>query len=214
MSLTSAPWRPAAAFTDPGGAELGALVARPRRQWGAAPHAAAALAWKVYAWWCLDPVVRALREGRPVPRLDLDNTEVSLLDDSPYVGFRTVDPRPVSGPDVLEQVGAGVLDGHLGRVADALAVATRVGVRTLWGSVAESVSYPLLAADRADLAERVLDAWSLRGLLEAPFPLAGQPARLTCCLAVTVPGLGICDTCPVTRRQVSVGAGSLASCSS
>lgn len=211
MSLTLHTWRPAVSFAEPAGAALTAMIARPVREWGAAPHAAAALAWKTYSWWLVDPVVHALAGDAPVPRLDLANVEVLSLAEPPYLRFRTVDPRPLEGYDVLGQTRASLVDGHLAPVADAVSAATRVGLRTLWGSVAEAVSYPLLAAGRADLADLVLETWSLRSLLD---PVTGpeQPLRRTCCLAVTVPGLGMCDTCPVVRR-LSAGAASMSACS-
>jgi ferric iron reductase protein FhuF len=221
VSLTSV-WLRASAFTEPAGAPLSALVARPQREWGAAPHAAAALAWKAYSWWLLDPVVRALMADRPVPVPGLHDTEVAMLDTSPYIAFRpagSASVTPGSGYDVLARVASEVLEGHLHPVARALSAATRVGARTLWGSVAEAVSYPVLAAGRPELARRLLVAWSLDELIDLVDPLmdpttsAAQPLRRTCCLAVTVPGLGVCETCPVARRRLTEAAASTRACS-
>ncbi|MGH3383472.1 MAG: IucA/IucC family C-terminal-domain containing protein [Nocardioidaceae bacterium] len=205
MSLTNLSWVPAAAFGDPRSPELAAVIAVPQVG-GAPPHVAAALAWKAYAWYLVNPVVTALASSAPVPQLDLRNVEVRVTDAVPYVAFRAVDPRPLADDGVVDLVHETLFEGHLRPVAQALSAATRIGVRTLWGSVAEAVSYPLVSSGRTDLADRLLAAWGLDHLLQ-PALDGGQPFRRTCCLAVTVEGLGVCATCPVRRaRPVSEGA--------
>jgi len=191
-------WQPATLFADPRTVVATGLLERPRRSWGAAPHTAAALAWKAYAWWLVNPVVLAYADGRPLPRLDHRNVEVALREERPYVEFRVIDPRPLPNAAVDARLRDTVLDAHLAPVAAALVATTRIGRRTLWGSVAEAVAYPLLQRRDPGTAQRLLDALGLSDLVTIVSP--GQCVRRTCCQAIAVPGLGVCDSCPVQRR--------------
>ena len=191
-------WQPATLFADPRTVVATGLLERPRRAWGAATHTAAALAWKAYAWWLVNPVVLAYAEGRPLPRLDRSNVEVALREERPYVEFRVLDPTPLPGADVETRLRETLLDAHLAPVAAALVATTRIGRRTLWGSVAEAVAYPLLERRDPGTAQGLLAALGLDDLVTIVSP--GRCVRRTCCQAIAVPGLGVCESCPVQRR--------------
>jgi ferric iron reductase protein FhuF len=193
-------WQPATLFADPRTVVATGLLDRPARAWGAAPHTAAALAWKAYAWWLVNPVVLAYADARPLPSLEQANVEVSLREERPYVEFRVLDPTPLPSSDVEARVRETLLDAHLAPVAAALVATTRIGRRTLWGSVAEAVAYPLLQRLDPGTAQGLLDTLGLADLVTIVSP--GQCVRRTCCQAIAVPGLGVCDSCPVQRRLV------------
>lgn len=190
-------WLPAEQFADPGAVVGTGILGRPTRDWGAAPHTAAALAFKAYSWRLVNPVVLGLASGGPLPRLDLANVEVALRDYRPYVDFRVRDHTPLPGTDAVPLLRRTLVDGHVRPVIEALAVATRIGRRTLWGSVAEAVASPLLQRHRRALAEDLLDALGLAGLVRVVDD--DFAVRRTCCQAITLPDLGICASCPVQR---------------
>jgi ferric iron reductase protein FhuF len=195
-------WQPAARFGDPATVLATGLLEHPARAWGAAPHTAAALAWKAYAWWLVTPAVRAYATGGPLPRLGLDNVEVALSEQPPFVEFRVLDPAPLPDGGV-ERLQETLLERHLAPVAHALVSATRIGRRTLWGSVAEAVAAPLLAEHGPASAHALLDGLGLADLVHVR---DGGCARRTCCQAIAVPGLGVCDNCPVQRARRPVAA--------
>jgi hypothetical protein len=197
-------WQPAGLFADAATVVGTGLLDRPMRDWGAAPHTAAALAWKAYSWWLVNPVVRAYAAGRPLPRLELPNVEVALRPERPYAEFRLLDPTPLPRGDATGRMRATLLDRHLGPVADALVTVTRIGRRTLWGSVAEAVAYPLLQDGDARTAEELLEGLGLADLVTLADD--GPAVRRTCCQAIAVPGLGVCASCPVQGRLLASAA--------
>lgn len=217
-------WLPASSFVD--GTALPTLLDAPRRLWGAAPHAAAALAWKQYTFWVMLPAVIGYAAVRRVPRLDADNVVLRLANESPYVtvGMRhaavaVLPTDPAAGlpgvqvvPDevaLLATLRESLVDGHLKPLADATRSQVRVGERVLWGAVAASVGYVLTTASLkpvGDLdtitatAATLLDALGLADLAEVcPDGISGTciVRRQTCCLAFTVPGMGLCSGCCV-----------------
>ena len=196
-------WQPATRFADAGAVVATGLLDRPARQWGAPPHTAAALAWKAYSWWLVTPAVRAFAAGRLLPRLDLHNVEAALLEEHPYVEFRVLDPAPLPGDDGVGRLRETLLDRHLAPVVDALSATTRIGRRTLWGSVAEAVAYPLLDEGDAEAVEVLLHGLGLAHLVTIA---GGCALRRTCCQAIAVPGLGVCDSCPVQSRLLAPAA--------
>ncbi len=196
-------WQPAARFADPATVLATGLLEQPARAWGAAPHTAAALAWKGYSWWLVTPVVRTYAAGGPLPRLDLDNVEVALGEQRPYVEFRVLDPAPLPDGGGVERLRETLLARHLAPVADALVSATRIGRRTLWGSVAEAVAAPLLTEHGPAGTDALLDGLGLADLVHVHD--AGC-ARRTCCQAIAVPGLGVCAGCPVQRARRTAAA--------
>jgi ferric iron reductase protein FhuF len=196
-------WQPATRFADAETVVATGLLDRPARQWGAPPHTAAALAWKAYSWWLVTPAVRAFAAGRPLPRLDLHNVEVALLEEHPYTEVRVLDPAPLPDDDAVARLRETLLDGHLAPVVDALSTTTRIGRRTLWGSVAEAVAYPLLEDGDGEAVEVLLDGLGLAHLVTV---VGGCALRRTCCQAIAVPGLGVCDSCPVQTRLLAPAA--------
>ena len=193
-------WQPATRFADADAVVATGLLDRPARDWGAAPHTAAALAWKAYTWWLVNPVVLAFAAGRPLARLDASNVEVALHDQRPYVEFRVRDATPLPRTDPVRALRETLLDRHLAPVSEALSAATRIGRRTLWGSVAEAVAHPLLTSGDGDTAEHLLHGLGLDHLLSVH---GGFAVRRTCCQAIAVPGLGVCDSCPVQSRLLA-----------
>ncbi|HEU5111371.1 MAG TPA: hypothetical protein VFT95_22750, partial [Micromonosporaceae bacterium] len=60
-------WLPATSLVD--GSRLPELLDAAGRRWQAAPHAAAALAWKAYTYWLTLPAVLGWASARRVPLL-------------------------------------------------------------------------------------------------------------------------------------------------
>ena len=217
-----ADWVPASALLD--GTALPRLLSVPTTQWGAKPHAAAALAYKQYTYWLAMPAVLGWATARRVPLLSADNVAIRFLDDAPYLrlGMRrpTVavladDPaagRPdtivVDTADELLAILADTLaDRHVAPLIEATRRHVRIGAHTLWGQLAASVGYALTAAEvvpdgaGAD-ATALLSALRLDNLAElCDTGDALRVQRSTCCLAFVVPGLGnrLCPDCCITR---------------
>jgi hypothetical protein len=221
-------WFPGASLTDPDGPAVERLLEDAARRWRLGPHAAAALAFKSYAWAAILPVVVGWVLHRRVPLLETANLRLGIADARPYVRFdlgdATVavlsdDPvaahpsaRAVDDSDAL--LGAArmaLIDDHLAGVVGALHRATRVGERLLWGSVAESIAQSVLilpagaVADAADTARHLVDAFG--GRLAELVEIVDDPAqprvrRRTCCLLFTgADGRGAyCASCCVTPR--------------
>ncbi|MGH8776209.1 MAG: IucA/IucC family C-terminal-domain containing protein [Jiangellaceae bacterium] len=223
-----ADWYPASWLANPDGGVLHDLIGAAARRWGVGPHAAAALAFKGYAWavavpvivgWGLHrrvalPEIGTVRVGiasrLPYVRFDLTDTPVALLPDDPAAGHRQA--RVLDDPDsLLAAADAALLDDHLAAVVSAWHLATRVGERALWGSAAEAIVQPVLllpfgsADQRAGAARRVLSAFGdrVRDLVDV-VDAAGGPRvqRRTCCLWFTGgSGRGTyCVSCCVTRH--------------
>lgn len=221
-------WTPATALID--GDAIGELLDRPRRHWGARPHAAAALSWKAYTYWLAVPVVLGWLSDRRIPLLDADNVLVRLCPDRPQLilGLRTprvavlrTDPAadhpdavPVASTSaLLALLRATLLDDHLAPLAARTRARVRIGERVLLGQLAAALANLTVAAsvtghaagrDPADEAAALLDALDLADLASVGRRPGGGPCsrRTTCCLAFTVPGLGVCGNCcvPAARR--------------
>ncbi|HEX6681543.1 MAG TPA: hypothetical protein VF062_02030 [Candidatus Limnocylindrales bacterium] len=148
------------------GVALPELFAGPQRRWGAAPHAAAALAWKSYTYWLTLPVVLSWAVSRRVPLVDPQHMLVRLDSDSPLlrIGFSRLqlavaadDPiatRPevaVIGDDnlLLKMMRVSLLDHHLEPLAERIQEAVKVGKHNLRGSIASGIAYGVLRAAKA-----------------------------------------------------------------
>jgi ferric iron reductase protein FhuF len=205
-------------------------VAATAARYSAPPHVAAALWWKAYSYWATLPVALGWALGRRVPLMSYDDTvvrpadggasivvalrsvRVAVMRDDPLAGA----PETVVAADEAELVSlvrASLLHSHLAPVIATLQQRTRVGTRTLWGSVAEAVTHPLVAYGVA-LTGRDQSA-EAAGLLAALGPpvagladvLAEEPGlrRRTCCLwaALDQPP---CPTCCILPRMAEPAA--------
>ncbi|WP_189079866.1 IucA/IucC family C-terminal-domain containing protein [Mangrovihabitans endophyticus] len=219
-------WIPAAALT--GAPHLDALLGSAARRWHASPHAAAALAWKAYAYWLALPAVLGWASARRVPLLT--GSDVLVRVDAPEgmvtVGLRPdvpvavlpSDPIAYRGlpqvhvvPDeaaLLESFRASLLDSHLTPLLDAIHDRVRIGKRTLLGSLASGVAYVVLRSADAlpgssleaiDTLLRVLGVADLVEMVPGPAG-AFEVQRRTCCLAFTLPQPKVCPGCCIGSK--------------
>lgn len=214
-------WAPATALVD--GTRLPELLDATRQRWGATPHAAAALAWKAYAYWLALPVVLGWACARRVPLVRPADVLIRFEEHRPLValGLRRStaiavlpsDPLALSGlpqvrvarseAELLDALRTSLLDAHLSPLLDALQGQVRVGARTLLGSVASGVAHGVLrAADAlpggsAETIGTLLDALGVADLIDlVPGPTGELTVqRKTCCLAFTLPQPKVCAGC-------------------
>lgn len=213
-------YTPATCFTD--GSAVTRLLDAPRERWGAAPHAAAALAWKGYAFWLALPAVVGWTAARRIPLLHASNVHVRIDEARPYYHFGMRRPSvavlpsdPVAGmPGVrvvdsedalLDLLRVSLVDGHLTPLLRQIRAQVRVGRRLLWGSLASGIAHAVeYAADAAPLSivesvQTLVEALRVPGLVDVSCDAEGAMAlrRRTCCLAFTVDGLKTCASCCV-----------------
>jgi hypothetical protein len=209
-------WLPATEMVS--GAAVPGLVGRAAQRWHAAPHAAAALAFKSYAYWLTLPAVIGYACARRVPLVAPENVLIRTATGDPFVQLGLVrpvvaalagDPVTVLAPHpgavlpddaaLLAHLRATLLDAHLLPVLEHLHALVRVGERTLLGSVASGIAYALVrSADAlpggvAATAAEILTALGLDDLVEIGPDLRVQ--RHTCCLAFTLPQPKVCGGC-------------------
>ena len=220
-------WRQAADLIT--GDSLPDLLDTARRRWGAAPHAAAALAWKCYSYWLALPVVLGYAAARRVPLVrpegvvlrwsqrapfvvvGLTRVDVAVLDTDPLALMPPPGVRVV--PDeaaLLAEARAALMDDHLAPLLERIRDHVRLGRRTLWGSLASGIAHGLSrAADVvpgpiAATANEVLTAFGLDDLVDMA-PLTTGPGlavqRRTCCLAFTLPEPKICTGCCILPAE-------------
>jgi Ferric iron reductase FhuF-like transporter len=212
-------WLPAAEFTS--GERLTALLDAAHQRWNAAPHAAAALAFKSYAYWLALPAVVGYASARRVPLVSPDNVLVRPHAGAPFVELGLARPAlaaladdPVTAlhpgvlalPDdaaLLGYLRRHLLDGHLRPLLSRLHERVRIGERTLLGSVASGIAYALarsadaLPGPVAATAREILRALELDDLVEIDDDLGIR--RHTCCLAFTLPTPKVCSGCCLPR---------------
>ena len=205
-------WTPAGRFAD--GSALPGLISAAQRRWGASQHAAAALAWKSYAYWVALPAVLGYASAARVPDMSAGNVllrlhvgppflEVGLC--RPVVAVTPADPLAGQpGVRVVEDLSGylreTLLDRHLVPVLDGLHERVHLGRRTLLGSVASGIAHALVRAESARpgsvlRGRPLLDALGLAELVEITPALAVR--RRTCCLAFTLPEPKFCRGCCV-----------------
>lgn len=204
------------------GSRLPSFFDLSRQRWGAAPHAAATLAWKAYTYWLALPAVLGWASARRVPMLDPENVLVNMTTGSPLlqIGLADLqlavlpdDPLAHSGmqgisvvPDedlLLKTLRVSLLDRHLDPLAERIHSEVRVGKHNLRGSIASGIAYGVIRAAKglpgssSDTITTLLDALDLRGLVDLVPGAADQPGvrRKTCCLAFTLPEPKICSGC-------------------
>jgi len=157
------------------GAALDDLLEAAARRWRASPHAAAALAFKHYAYWLALPAVLGYAAVRRVPLMSPDAVLLrwSATDDRPFLrvglaptrGRRTrawvavlpTDDLLPYGPGrgirvvphetaLLDEMRTALMDEHLTPVLGHIRRRTHLGRRTLWGSLASGVAHGLSRA--------------------------------------------------------------------
>ena len=210
-------WIPAADFVS--GDALPELFAVAQRRWNAAPHAAAALAWKSYTYWLTLPVVLSWATTHRVPLVDPHHMVVRLDTGSPLlqIGFSKLQLAVPSGDPLvntpealvvgddhllLKLMRVSLLDHHLEPLAERIHDRVKVGRHNLRGSIASGIAYGVIRASKAlpgspeETITTVLDAMGLQDLIEL---LPGEEGpgvqRKTCCLAFTLPEPKICSGC-------------------
>ncbi|GAB4059429.1 hypothetical protein GCM10028775_70710 [Catellatospora paridis] len=195
-------WTPASRLLD--GSALPALFDTAVQRWGAAPHAAATLAWKSYTYWVAMPAVLSWAAARRVPLVDTDSTLLRFGGDEPgaalvQVGLRA--PQVAVLPDdplahagvpgitvvsdetlLLKTLRSSLLDQHLDPLSERIRAEVKVGRRTLLGSVASGIAYAVLrsapalpGSTAADTARQLLDALDLRDLVDIGIGDNGEP---------------------------------------
>lgn len=160
-------WMPATALTN--GDQLDALLDAAKQRWGAAPHAAAALAWKAYTYWLALPAVLGWASARRVPLLDPFRVLVRFTDHQPLLtlGLRRGTVAVLPSDPLLATAGSTpawdlrvvadeaellatlrhtLLDAHLTPIMDRIRERTHLGQRTLLGSLASGVAYGVVRA--------------------------------------------------------------------
>ncbi len=187
-------WVPATALIS--GDALDDLLATARRRWRAAPHAAAALAWKSYTYWLALPAVLGYAAARRVPlvrpgsvvvhwsaaqpflRIGLTSVEVAVLPDDPLASAspasrRSARVRVVPDEDaLLAMLRSAVVDDHLAPLMARIRAQLHLGQRTLWGSLASGIAHGLSRADEVlpgpaiAIANRLLTSLGLADLVE------------------------------------------------
>ncbi len=206
------------------GTRLPDLLGVAHRRWNAAPHAAAALAWKSYSYWLAMPAVLSWAVARRVPHIDADNVLVRFGTKSPLLEMGLASPSVVVLPDdplaqsglpgitvaadeeiLLKTLRVNLLDRHLDPLSERIRSDVKVGRRTLLGSVASGIAYAVIRArgvlpePAIETAMTLLRALDLDDLVELTSGAANEPAvrRKTCCLAFTLPQPKICSGCCV-----------------
>lgn len=183
---------------------LPAVVAGVGEMWSAAPAVAAALWWKQYSWYVVDVALDGWRRGR-LPDLSPDATYVRFGTRFPYASVAPGSRVQPGTMDFARWLSSHVVDGHLAPLVERLHALTRVGERTLWGSVAHAIALPLHrrlpAPERA--VPRLLASIGppVDGLVDVT---ARGVVRRTCCLAFRSrdPAIsGVCAYCPIGRSR-------------
>lgn len=188
--------------------------------WGAAPHVAAALAWKTYSYWSVLPAVLGYVSARRVPLWDPKEAHFIISRHNPLYSLHVGDARfavladdpMASRSDVvvaqdeeqLRQITReSLLDGHLDDVMRTLSTQARVGRRNLLGSLASGICYAALCTAGAGtesgekIARDFLETFGVANLVDISSDENGKLVyqRHTCCLAFTLKGRNICSTC-------------------
>lgn len=214
-------WIPASALLS--GLRVGELLDAAKQRWGAAPAAAAALAWRSYTYWLTLPVALSWATSRRVPLIDPADLllRVSVSRDQPLltIGARRggvaalADDHAAAEPGVtivtseaelLRRLRISLRDTHLDPLLERLQDRVRLGTRTLLGSLASAVGYAVVRGldDPPEQLRRtagtLLSTLDVNGLVELE---RGEDAadllvrRRTCCLAFTLPEPKLCSGC-------------------
>lgn len=204
------------------GSRLPDLLGVARQRWGAAPHAAATLAWKSYTYWLAMPAVLSWAVSRRVPVIEAANVVARFSAQSPLLKIGLSSPSVIVLPDdplaqsglpgisvaadeevLLKTLRVSMLDHHLDPLSERIRRDVKVGKRTLLGSVASGIAYAMIRAREVlpepvgPAIETLLKALDLEDLIELVPGEGNEPAvrRKTCCLAFTLPQPKICTGC-------------------
>lgn len=151
-------WLPATRLTD--GTAVPALIDAAKQRWSAQPSAAAALAWKSYAYWLALPAVAGFATNRRIALPRPEDVLVDFHDREPFVvfGLRRAavavlpsDPLAAAATPGIQVVRDGaalhdalreaLLDAHLDPLLEQIRARVHLGRRTLLGSVASGAAY-------------------------------------------------------------------------
>lgn len=192
-------WTPAGRYAD--GTALPGLISSAQRRWGTAPHVAAALAWKSYAYWVALPAVLGFATG-PVPDVSAGNVLIRPHAGPQFVEVGLCRPTVATGQRLTGYLRERLLDQHLSPVLEGLHGLVHLGRRTLLGSVASGVAHALVRVESAvpglcdEIGDTLLGALGVADLVEiTPGPAVH---RRTCCLAFTLPEPKVCRGCCLT----------------
>ena len=215
-------WTPATAIVH--GDAFDDMLDAAQRRWQAAPHVAAALAWKCYAYWTALPAILGYATARRVPLLEPSQVLVRYAEHQPFLRTGLVAPAlvvlphdPLAALDLrgvrvvpdeatlLRELRRSLVDAHLAPVVERLHLRLRLGRRTLWGSLASGVAHGVSrAADvipgpALDAAGTLLSALDLDNLVDLTAEPTGRLTvhRRTCCLAFALPEPRICTGCVI-----------------
>ncbi len=157
------------------GTALDDLLDTAARRWQASPHAAAALAFKHYAYWLALPAVLGYATVRRVPLMIPSDVVVRFTadHDEPFLQVGLAPSRSTGSPiavavlptdsvlphgpgrgirvvpheaALLDELRSALMDEHLTPVLGHIRRRTHLGRRTLWGSLASGVAHGLSRA--------------------------------------------------------------------
>lgn len=220
-------WTPARAVVS--GRLLADLLDTAQRRWTAAPHVAAALAWKFYTYWVALPAVLGYAAARRIPQIRPSGVLLRWSDREPFltVGLASSDvvtlaSDPLAAESVpgvrvvadeaalLAELRRALVEEHLAPVLEQIRARVHVGRRTLWGSLASGVAHglsraaPVVPGSSLAYAQAVLSALGVADLVDLR-PRTDGPGlevhRRTCCLAFALPAPKLCTGCPVPERR-------------
>lgn len=195
-----------------------------QKRWKTAPHVAAALAWKCYAYWVALPAVLGWATSRRVPLLEPTKVLVRYNDRQPFLCAGLTDPDVAVLPTdplialglpgirvvpnettLLEALRTSLIDDHLGPIVERMHLRLRLGRRTLWGSLASGAAHAMsraadvLPGSTLDATTTLLSGLGLDNLVELTPEPSGRlwVRRRTCCLAFALPEPRICAGCVI-----------------
>jgi hypothetical protein len=213
-------WTPATDIVH--GAAFDDMLDAAEKRWDAAPHVAAALAWKCYAYWVALPAVLGYVTARRVPLLEPSTVLVRYADHQPFLCSGLADPElavlstdPLAALDLpgirvvpdeaalLRALRSSLLDNHMTPLIERLHQRLRLGRRTLQGSLASGIAHGVsraadaVAGPTLDATNVLLSSLHLDELVDLTAEPSGRLSvrRHTCCLAFALPEARICAGC-------------------
>ncbi len=216
-------WTPASEIVYGDGFDM--MLDAAETRWMAAPHVAAALAWKCYAYWVSLPAVLGYATARRVPVLEPSEVLVRYTTHQPFLCAGLAAPElavlptdPLAAldlpglrvvPDDAALLGAlrsSLIDAHLSPLVERMHLRLRLGRRILWGSLASGIAHgvsraaDVLPDSTLDTTNSLLAGLDLDGLVDLTPGSRGRLTvhRRTCCLALALPEPRICTGCVIS----------------